>query len=234
MESALKYAGFDLPARTVLLSVIADSAKKPNGKINLFTMSLYLDHTGSTGIRDNTLTPDGVAVGAKVKPELLTNLKSYGDQTTGKLYSRDFGRASIAQELTDTHFADTDLAINPHTNWTEYAGLLQVFGRYDSGNPEPYFTFDDIDKLWIDGAFRTDWVRPSSNTLHLTDPLGFSGNSNTISNIMSQVSSIPCPDITRGASTETQRNQCENCGHMCTGCKLDTGGFMFNSCKYNP
>lgn len=225
-ENAFRWTGFDLPWR-VFINKILDNAKESNGKVNLFTLPNYFDHTGSTGVRDNTNTPNGVASGALVKPEKLNLLKSYGDQSTQKIWARDFGRAALVQETTDVHSVGTI----PHhgVEEGEYAALLQVFGRYDPGNPEPYLTFDDVEKLWIKGEFPTGWSPPSS-------PLRLSIVNGSFTDILNSFIDPPsCPSISRGfrVSTSDQRNQCESCGHFCTGCKLNTSGIM-NACEYNP
>jgi hypothetical protein len=226
-EHAFRWTGFDDYWISVLQNQILDRAKESNGKVNLFTLSNYIDHHGSTGIRDNTITSDGVASGALVKPEKLNILKSYGDQSTQKIWARDFGKAALVQETTDVYSIGTV----PHHGIEEfeYAALLQVFGRYDPGNPEPYLTFDDVEKLWIKGEFPSGWS-PSSSPLRLSI---VKGSATDIFN--SFVNPPSCPSISYGfnVSTSDQRNQCENCGHFCTGCRLNTSGFI-NACEYKP
>lgn len=226
-ENAFRWTGYDDVWIQSLFQIL-DKAKESNGKVNLFTLPNYLDHTGSTGIRDNTNTADGVPSGALVKPEKLNILKSYGDQSTQKIWARDFGKAALVQETTDVHAPYNWLPTHGGEEG-EYAVLLQTFGRRDPGNPEPYLTFDDVEKLWINGEFPTGWS-PSSS------PLRFTIVNGSFTDILNKFVDPPsCPTISHNwnDSTSDQRNQCESCGHFCTGCKLNTSGFI-NECEYNP
>lgn len=233
-ESALNWVGFDHVMKQALY-LIADQADVNNtGKFNLFTLPLYFDHIGSTGIRDNTLTVDGVAQGDLVKPELVDKLKSFGDQTEKKIWARDFGKAARSQEQTDLHTVHLgDLNSVKKITGQESAVLLSVFGRRDPGNNQPYLTFGDIDRLWINAEFPKDWT-PDKHREHRggTD-IRLSLHDKSVNSILPYVHEISCPKINLWKSERTQRSTCEGDDHLQDGCKLNTDGFI-NKCEYDP
>lgn len=124
----------------------ADGVDGANGTVNIFELNgSSLDHTGSSGIRQ-----DGV------HPERFEELVRYSSD--GKtLTSADFARAANAYAAKDPGLRGTA------TQTLEFAAILQVFGRRDD-NGNAYFTIEDARNLWLDGKLPEGWSAQSRNT----------------------------------------------------------------------
>lgn len=124
----------------------ADGVAGRNGEVNIFTLNgSSLDHTGSSGIRQ-----DGV------HPERFDALVAFSSD--GKtLRASDFARAANAFAASDPGLRGTA------TQTLEFASILEIFGRRDEdGNP--YFTIDDARNLWVEGKLPESWSPGSHDT----------------------------------------------------------------------
>lgn len=203
---------------------------RPSGKFNLFTLAdTSLDTVASTGIRDNTMRPDGmggrIILGDKIKPDELNTLVSFSERPDERIYPRDFGRIAEYSMLRDSERIHGGLE-QPAKQYGEYIALFQIFGRRDE-NGNFYFLFDDLKKIFLEGRFPTGWVFPPKNTLRLAN-YGLYDEDRTFFNLRKRVENglDNCHDL-------LDRDSCENTGlHEYIGCKWYNNNVL-TRCKYN-
>ncbi|MCA2977758.1 MAG: hypothetical protein INH41_24555 [Myxococcaceae bacterium] len=154
LERALSHLGPDAATRRILVRG-ADATDDVKGSFNLFTLNgSNLDHTGSSGIRQNG-----------VHPERFEVLMSF---------SRD-GERLTAKDLADAaeRFAREDPGLRGRvTQQAEMSIVLEVFGRR-AADGSRYFTRDDARQLFVEGRIPTSWEPPAvPNRVRLHEVLG--------------------------------------------------------------
>jgi hypothetical protein len=133
----------------------ADKTDDVKGSFNLFKLNgSNLDHTGSTGIRQNG-----------VHPERFELLKSF---------SKD-GKTLKAKDLADAaeHFAREDPGLRGRiTQLGEMSIVLQVFGQRAPDGTK-FFTFKDAEQLFVHGQIPSSWQPPAvPGKVSIPDVLG--------------------------------------------------------------
>lgn len=154
LEKALSQLGPSATVRKVLTGG-ADKTDAVEGSFNLFKLNgSNLDHTGSTGIRQNGIHENRFDV-----------LKSF---------SKD-GERLTAKDLADAaeHFAKEDPGLRGRvTQLAEMSIVLQVFGRQGADGKQ-YFTIEDARNLFVEGRFPASWSPPvTPGKVGLGDVLG--------------------------------------------------------------
>lgn len=128
---------------TKVLTSAADATDDVKGSFNLFKLNgSNLDHTGSTGIRQNG-----------VHPERFEKLMSF---------SKD-GQRLTAKDLADAaeSFAKEDPGLRGRiTQQAELTAVLKIFGR-TAEDGSKYFTRDDAKSLFVDGQIPASWEPPA-------------------------------------------------------------------------
>jgi hypothetical protein len=141
LERALGQLGLSNTARKALAGG-ADNTDELKGQFNLFTLNgSNLDHTGSTGIRQ-----DGV------HPERFDVLMRF---------SKD-GATLTRNDLADAaeHFAKEDPGLRGRvTQLVELSAVLEVFGRH-APDGSRYFTREDARQLFVEGQLPPSWSPP--------------------------------------------------------------------------
>lgn len=142
LERALSQLGPDAATRKVLTRG-ADATDDVKGSFNLFRLNgSNLDHTGSSGIRQNGVHPERFDVLMK--------------------FSRD-GERLTAKDLADAaeHFAKEDPGLKGRlTQLAEMSIVLKVFGRH-AADGSRYFTREDAKQLFVDGQIPSGWQPPA-------------------------------------------------------------------------
>ncbi len=154
LERALSQLGPDAATRAVLTRG-ADATDDVKGSFNLFKLNgSNLDHTGSSGIRQNGVHPE--------RFEVLMKFSKDGDRLTAK-------------DLADAaeHFAKEDPGFKGRvTQLAEMSIVLKVFGRHGA-NGERYFTREDAKQLFVDGKIPSSWEPPAvPNKVRIHEVLG--------------------------------------------------------------
>ncbi len=154
LERALSQLGPSAITRKVLVNG-ADNTDDVKGQFNLFKLNgSNLDHTGSSGIRQNG-----------VHPERFEVLMSH---------SKD-GQRLTAKDLADAaeQFAKEDPGLRGRvTQLAEMSIVLNVFGR-SAPDGTRYFTREDAKQLFVDGNIPSSWSPPHvPGKVGLNDVLG--------------------------------------------------------------
>ena len=142
LDKALTELGISRAVRGILTHG-GDKVDDKKGEFNLFNLNgSNLDHTGSSGIRQNGVHPE--------RFELLARFSKDGQRLTPS----DLADAARHFEKESPGFrgAITQLA--------EMAILLETFGQKDDKG-RPYFAIEDLRKLWVDGELPPSWQRPA-------------------------------------------------------------------------
>lgn len=141
LERALSQLGPSAGTRKILTNG-ADATDPVKGQFNLFKLNgSNLDHTGSSGIRQDGVHPE--------RFELLMKFSKNGDTLTAK-------------DLADAadHFAKEDPGLRGRvTQLAEMSIVLQVFGRH-APDGSRYFTREDAKQLFVDGQIPSSWSPP--------------------------------------------------------------------------
>jgi hypothetical protein len=141
LERALSQLGPDGLTRKVLTNG-ADATDPVKGSFNLFTLNgSNLDHTGSTGIRQNGVHPE--------RFDVLMSFSKDGERLTAK-------------DLADAgeHFAKEDPGLRGRvTQLAELSIVMQVFGRH-APDGSRYFTRQDARQLFVEGQIPSGWQPP--------------------------------------------------------------------------
>ena len=154
LDRALSQLGPDAVTRKVLTNG-ADATDSVKGSFNLFKLNgSNLDHTGSTGIRQNGVHPE--------RFDLLMSFSKDGERLTAK----DLANAG-------EHFAKEDPGLRGRlTQLAELSIVMQVFGRR-APDGSRYFTKEDAKQLFVDGQIPSSWQPPAvPGKVHVTDVLG--------------------------------------------------------------
>lgn len=154
LDRALSQLGPDAVTRKVLTNG-ADATDSVKGSFNLFKLNgSNLDHTGSTGIRQNGVHPE--------RFDLLMSFSKDGERLTAK----DLANAG-------EHFAKEDPGLRGRlTQLAELSIVMQVFGRH-APDGSRYFTKEDAKQLFVDGQIPSSWQPPAvPGKVHVTDVLG--------------------------------------------------------------
>jgi hypothetical protein len=154
LERALSQIGPDAITRKILTNG-ADNTDSVKGSFNLFKLNgSNLDHTGSTGIRQNGVHPE--------RFDVLMSFSKDGERLTAK----DLANAG-------EHFAKEDPGLRGRvTQLAEFSIVMEVFGRH-APDGSRYFTKDDAKQLFVDGQIPSSWQPPVvPGKLGLTDVLG--------------------------------------------------------------
>lgn len=142
LERALSQLGPDAITRKVLTRG-ADNTDDVKGSFNLFKLNgSNLDHTGSSGIRQNGVHPE--------RFDVLMRFSKDGERLTAK-------------DLADAaeHFAKEDPGLRGRvTQMAELSAVLQVFGRHAADGTR-YFTREDAKQLFVDGQIPSSWQPPA-------------------------------------------------------------------------
>jgi hypothetical protein len=142
LERALSQIGPSEGVRKVLVGG-ADKTDDVKGQFNLFKLNgSNLDHTGSSGIRQNGVHPE--------RFELL------------KTFSKD-GQTLTARDLADAaeHFAREDPGLRGRvTQLGEMSIVLQVFGQRGADGKQ-FFSFKDAEQLFVHGQIPSSWSPPA-------------------------------------------------------------------------
>jgi hypothetical protein len=154
LERALSQLGPGAITRKVLTTG-ADASDSVKGSFNLFKLNgSNLDHTGSTGIRQNGVHPE--------RFDVLMSFSKDGDRLT-------------AQDLADAgeHFAKEDPGLRGQvTQLAELSIVMQVFGRR-AADDSRYLTKEDAKQLFVDGQIPSSWQPPAvPGKVGLVDVLG--------------------------------------------------------------
>jgi hypothetical protein len=138
LKTALTEAGIGEKVREVLLRMADGSDAIPNS-FNLFELrESTLNHTGSTGVRDQRVAP------AALEEALLR----FSEE--GRMYAEHFAAAANFGAQRDPGLKGTIFQT------IEFRALLEVFGRQDD-NQERYLTVEDVKGLWLEGRFPDGW-----------------------------------------------------------------------------
>lgn len=154
LERALSQLGPNAIARKVLTNG-ADATDSVKGSFNLFTLNgSNLDHSGSTGIRQNGVHPE--------RFDVLMSFSTDGERLTAK----DLANAG-------EHFAKEDPGLRGRvTQLAEFSIVMEVFGRR-AADGSRYFTKEDAKQLFVDGQIPSSWQQPAvPGKVGLTDVLG--------------------------------------------------------------
>ncbi|MDP1920933.1 MAG: hypothetical protein Q8L14_32130 [Myxococcales bacterium] len=154
LDRALSQLGPDAITRKVLTNG-ADKTDSVKGSFNLFKLNgSNLDHTGSTGIRQNGVHPE--------RFDVLMSFSKDGERLTAK----DLANAG-------EHFAKEDPGLRGRvTQLAELSIVMQVFGRR-AADGSRYFTKEDAKQLFVDGQIPSSWQPPAvPGKVGLTDVLG--------------------------------------------------------------
>ena len=142
LDRALSQIGPSEGVRKLLVNG-ADKTDSVPGSFNLFNLNgSNLDHTGSTGIRQNGIHPE--------RFELL------------KSFSKD-GKTLTAKDLADAadRFAKEDPGFKGRaTQLLEMGVVLQVFGQRGTDGKQ-FFTFKDAEQLFVHGQIPSSWSPPA-------------------------------------------------------------------------
>jgi hypothetical protein len=154
LERALSQLGPSALTRQVLTRG-ADNTDAVKGSFNLFKLNgSNLDHTGSTGIRQNGVHPE--------RFELLMSFSKDGARLTPK-------------DLADAaeHFAKEDPGLRGRlTQLAELSIVMQVFGRHAPDGTR-FFTREDAKQLFVDGHIPSSWQPPAvPGNVGIADVLG--------------------------------------------------------------
>ncbi len=154
LERALSQIGPSETVRKVLTNG-ADKTDSIPGSFNLFKLNgSNLDHTGSTGIRQNGVHPE--------RFDLLCS------------FSKD-GKTLTAKDLADAaeHFAREDPGLRGRvTQLAEMSIVMKVFGQRGADGKQ-FFTFQDAKQLFVDGQIPSSWQPPAvPGKVGLGDVLG--------------------------------------------------------------
>jgi hypothetical protein len=154
LDRALRQIGPDATTRGILTRG-ADKTDAVKGSFNLFRLNgSNLDHTGSTGIRQNGVHPE--------RFDVLMSFSKDGERLTAK-------------DLADAadHFAREDPGLRGRvTQMAEMTIVLEVFGRH-APDGSRFFTREDARQLFVDGQIPSSWKPPAvPGTLKLSDVLG--------------------------------------------------------------
>jgi hypothetical protein len=155
LERALSQLGPDAATRKVLENGADKSDDLKDGKFNLFKLNgSNLDHTGSSGIRQNGTHPE--------RFDKLMSFSKDGERLTAK----DLANAAES-------FAKEDPGLRGRvTQMAEMTIVLKVFGR-TAPNGERYFTKEDARQLFLEGNIPSSWSPPAvPNKVSLVDVLG--------------------------------------------------------------
>lgn len=141
LERALSQLGPSATVRKVLTNG-ADNTDEVKGQFNLFKLNgSNLDHTGSSGIRQNGVHPE--------RFELLMKHSKDGERLTAK----DLADAAET-------FAKEDPGLRGRvTQLAEMSIVLNVFGR-TAADGSRYFTRQDAKQLFVDGQIPSSWSPP--------------------------------------------------------------------------
>jgi hypothetical protein len=141
LERALAQLGPSAATRKVLTNG-ADGTDDVKGSFNLFKLNgSNLDHTGSSGIRQDGVHPE--------RFELIMS------------YSKD-GNTLTAKDLADAadRFAKESPGLRGRvTQLAEMNAVLEVFGRR-AADGSRYFTREDAKSLFVDGVIPASWSPP--------------------------------------------------------------------------
>jgi hypothetical protein len=141
LERALSQLGPSAVVRKVLTNG-ADKTDDVKGQFNLFKLNgSNLDHTGSSGIRQNGVHPE--------RFETLMKFSKNGETLTAK-------------DLADAgeHFAKEDPGFRGRvTQLAEMSSVLNVFGRH-APDGSRYFTREDAKQLFVHGQIPSSWSPP--------------------------------------------------------------------------
>lgn len=151
LDKALEMAGIGDRIRKALIKT--DESDPIQGSFNLFQLrESKLNHTGSTGIRDQ-----------RVRPEALEEaLLRFSED--GRMYAEHFAAAA-------NYGAERDPGLKGTVFQTvEFRALLEVFGRLDE-NKERYLTREDVKGLWLDGRFPDGWQPRPQEEIGMDDLL---------------------------------------------------------------
>lgn len=154
LDRALSQLGPDAVTRKILTNG-ADATDSVKGSFNLFKLNgSNLDHTGSTGIRQNGVHPE--------RFDLLMSFSKDGERLTAK----DLANAG-------EHFAKEDPGLRGRlTQLAELSIVMQVFGRR-APDGSRYFTREDAKQLFVEGQIPSSWQPPAvPGKVHVTDVLG--------------------------------------------------------------
>jgi len=154
LERALSQLGPDAITRKVLTNG-ADKTDDIKGQFNLFKLNgSNLDHTGSSGIRQNGVHPERL--------DLLMTFSKDGERLTAK----DLANAA-------EHFAKEDPGLRGRvTQLAEMTIVLKVFGR-TAADGTRYFTKEDAKQLFVNGQIPSSWNPPiAPGKVGLGDVLG--------------------------------------------------------------
>jgi hypothetical protein len=154
LERALSQIGPSEGVRKLLVNG-ADKTDEVKGQFNLFNLNgSNLDHTGSTGVRQNGVHPE--------RFELL------------KTFSKD-GKTLTAKDLADAadHFAKEDPGFRGRaTQVLEMSIVLQVFGQRGADGKQ-FFSFKDAEQLFVHGQIPSTWSPPAvPGKVSIPDVLG--------------------------------------------------------------
>lgn len=153
LNNALTQLGINGTVRG-LLTHGADATDPAKGQFNLFNLNgSNLDHTGSSGIRQNGIHEE--------RFELM------------KSFSKD-GKTLTPHDLSEaaTKFAKDSPGFKGGViQLAELAILLETFGQRDAKG-KPYFTFEDAKSLFVDGQIPKSWNPPAvPGTVTMVDVL---------------------------------------------------------------
>ncbi|MDP3501045.1 MAG: hypothetical protein Q8S33_11950 [Myxococcales bacterium] len=154
LERALSQLGPNAITRKILTNG-ADATDSVKGSFNLFTLNgSNLDHSGSTGIRQNGVHPE--------RFDVLMSFSTDGERLTAK----DLANAG-------EHFAKEDPGLRGRvTQLAEFSIVMEVFGRR-AADGSRYFTKEDAKQLFVDGQIPSSWQPPAvPGKVGLTDVLG--------------------------------------------------------------
>jgi hypothetical protein len=154
LERALSQLGPNAITRKVLTNG-ADATDPVKGSFNLFKLNgSNLDHSGSTGIRQNGVHPE--------RFDVLMSFSKDGERLTAK----DLANAG-------EHFAKEDPGLRGRvTQLAEFSIVMEVFGRR-AADGSRYFTKEDAKQLFVDGQIPSSWQPPAvPGKVGLTDVLG--------------------------------------------------------------
>jgi hypothetical protein len=154
LERALSQIGPNATVRKILTNG-ADKTDAIEGQFNLFTLNgSNLDHTGSSGIRQNGVHPE--------RFDKLMSFSKDGERLTRK----DLADAAEA-------FAKEDPGLRGRvTQQAEMTIVLEIFGR-TANDGSRYLTREDAKQLFVDGQIPSSWSPPAvPGKVGLGDVLG--------------------------------------------------------------
>lgn len=154
LESALSQIGPNAKLRNALTRG-AENTDDVTGSFNLFKLNgSNLDHTGSSGIRQNGVHPE--------RFDKLMSFSKDGERLTRK----DLADAAEA-------FAKEDPGLRGRvTQQAEMTIVLEIFGR-TANDGSRYLTREDAKQLFVDGQIPSSWSPPAvPGKVGLGDVLG--------------------------------------------------------------